>query len=425
MDEKIKVVNYNDIEIETVETSDGNIWYPVHKVFSDILLKNNTAQHLVEKIKEKDAITKFEKLKFKRKAGKTVFYIRKDVLEKIIPTTLTDTSKGNGPVREEAVYKFYQWLTNQEDGLPLFRQVYPTEHDYDEWEMLCFKTDQDIKDKIIWKRCLLCGKYYPNTMHYFEGKSSFLLSTKCLRCSGYDFFSQSYDMQALKFYNRLSLNEYILKNDVVGLYKEFEERPFEIPLEIFQTPEAICKIIAMLKMRSVKNPTTSWSSSTISYVTKIPKVKITMLLNQAGFENLQDAFINISDVFESHKKRMELLAIKSEDRRKILNKKYTQERLIRLRRETEKDRAALYKELKRFARKNTAHSFSSSKWNKCDKRTLGIFLKDNEIYVLREDDGYKPSRFHIRYINVIPSNSMSINKAKQKIEKILDIDEEL
>ena len=264
MDSKIVIVNYNDIEIETVETNDGNVWYPLYKIFNDILLKNYTAQHLVQKIKNKDAIRKFEELKFKRKAGKTVFYIREDALKEFIPKTLTDISKGNGKIREEAVYNFYVWLTNKKDELPLFKQVYPTENDYDEWEMICFKTDQDIKDGIVWKRCLTCGKYYPNTMHYFESVSSFLVSMKCLRCCGLEFFSQSYDVQALKFYDRLSLSEYVIKNNVERLYEEFEKEPLEIPLEIFQNPTAICRIVAMLKMKAIKNPHISWSASIFS-----------------------------------------------------------------------------------------------------------------------------------------------------------------
>lgn len=418
--DNMNYININGVDVRYIKQEDGTRWYALTDIVKKILFKDQNPQAINNKIKDETKVKIFYEDEYRSRSGKGLAYIEHEALKEMLPGIYTKLSDYNASIKENAVYKLYSFLNGVEPMESLYAHIYPSGQVYSSWEMLCFKTDPEVSGGILWKKCLTCNKYYPNSMFYFVSSGYDTLACQCLQCAGYELFSQSYDMQALKYYKRLDLARYILSNDAPGLYNEFIEKPFPIALEIFKNADNIINIIYRLEQKSRIINNVSYSLATISHVTNVPKITLTKLLKEKGFNNVSEVFIKSATT------------VKTEDLPKMQQNKINSIQAIRKQkkrmssakhnhiqsREREAARLKKIENIRSWAKKNKIDNIPGSAFN--DERILSLFVKDDTVYIIRIDDGKPKTKLKTKNIMVRTSSHMSVNKQFENLNKLLD-----
>ena len=403
-------ININGVDVRYIKQEDGTCWYALTDIIKKVLFKDQNPQAINNKIKDETKVKIFYEDEHRSRSGKGLAYIEHEALKDLILNIYTNTHDINASIKEDAIYKLYSFLNNVVPMESLYAHMSPLKRDYTDWEWICFKTDPDISKGIIWKKCIKCNKYFPNSMHYFKSRGNNLLACQCLNCANIEMFSQNYDVQALKYYKKAYLIKLLLRNNIEELYDELSKNPLPIALEIFKQPDVVVRIVQYLKTQSYEKGGLKYSLRTVSHVTKIRTSVLESLMRSAGYQNVEEVPINRT--IDEEKR----LAIKKQKNAVLVNKY--------IRRKREQRRTDNINEIKQWAKTNKVSHFSTTELKKIDKRIISLFIKDGELYTVSVDDGTPKKKIKVHDISFEMADTASVNRALKKLNNLLDKDDE-
>lgn len=176
------------------EKDTGIYWYPLRDFFKKALFRKAN----ITSYRDNEFYNKYMRVISSEHPNQAVkglqiktWFINEEGLYLILSNLkpLNDTIRKN-QIREkyEAAAKSLLGVTTLNSSTPpKFIGFQPDLSNYDVWSIICLTNDKSITQKTLWKRCEICGFYYPNTIKYFSRLSQKHLNDKCRQCFGTGF----------------------------------------------------------------------------------------------------------------------------------------------------------------------------------------------------------------------------------------------
>lgn len=340
MEYKREIITINNASIEIIIDDQGIKWYPLSEFFKKVLKKNESASSFA-----KTELSKNMK-QFTFNASNPLmpyrWYINEAALVLILKNIRVDGYSEKTIEREMALAraKEYFGIKIKTNAKNMYGMIKPQKKDYSEWEMICFEFDTDVMAHIVWKMCDTCGRYFPNSKHYFKTRGYYYqLENTCLECCGQEFESMNRDVQAFKITNRLELIKYLRKDDPIGLYQEMKKKHFPYELLYFNNRTRLLMLVDFLNSeRKVNNDNSGFYLRSIGIVLNMTTNKLKNIIGdyEIGINHplpIHKEKTGFNELTEEEKRKRILVEHTAEEKKKIKRKRDSQ---IYLRRQLEK-----------------------------------------------------------------------------------------
>lgn len=210
-------------ELQRIIDEDGEYWYPIQNFFNKILLRRCN----VTLLRDSEAYSKFMKVfKIVPLGSKNGFAFKtwcmntEGMYIMLQKTYVKPDSPKKMQVRERRLNAARIFFNVKIKNPGMFLTYRPDISNYDIWSIMCINNDVDLSNDDVWKRCELCGYYYPCTHKYFKEFRNNIYSENCLECEGINFKCDNKRIQWIYDHGGLNLLYNIFNEDKDLTYEE-------------------------------------------------------------------------------------------------------------------------------------------------------------------------------------------------------------
>lgn len=182
----IKIINNKTMEI--LKDEQGIEWYPL-KTFLELqlFLRNPVlTPYINSNLRRFMQVINYQPSFYPEKPATDTWFISYGGIRCLLRTIKLPrtTDKELGKIRRERLKEacLYFKVMPLDKEIATVTYITPNLDTYDIWSQVCIRNDFSVGRNTQWKRCKICGYYYPNSPTYFwQGKSH------CKQCCGYNF----------------------------------------------------------------------------------------------------------------------------------------------------------------------------------------------------------------------------------------------
>lgn len=406
----------NGVDLEVRIDEEGVKWYPLSRFIKRVLLKDEKAKDFIKSEKISQNIM-YVPLDTTNPIVTHLWYINEPTLKYILKNIDVSQYTKRTIAKEEALHGALKYFgIKREDRGKMYTFITPTKEEYSEWELLCFQCDEDVKSEVIWKMCINCGRYFPNTKNYFRSLTYKKLENTCLICEGNELKSANPDLQTLKDCDRMDLVKCIVKDDPIGFYEKVKNNPVNHELEYFKRGTRLVEVLKYIEKKRritgaggfyMANLSKTFGMSTIKMKYVIGdsfEIGVRHPLPQHAYRYIPD------DLTEEEKEQRKIIEDEAKRRKKESKRKNAENTKAASRKKTKERRENALNELLKWCKENYPNSISKSYFS---FNVFYAFIREDKMHIIAFD---RPKKYIPSRVYVIPSVGSNFDALKREVQ---------